>query len=213
MTENKFDSYIVPIEKSSEDIIRTVLTNITKMITNRGYTTKEKLQDNIKKVLELYENGETVYKIPIDFNGFKKYIFRYIPHNISTINKASGISDFLHTYKNDLSMVIVDDVSKKAMNDLFDRFPNSQIFKISDLLVDIVSHNLVPEHTLLTKKENDAFYKNYNVKRSHMLKIHYNDPVAKYYNSKPNDIFRIIRPSEPNGYSIVYRLVIKKDHV
>lgn len=204
-------SQLVSVEKHTADLHVSVLTNVVKMMTNRGYLNENDLQENISKILKM-ESDNMVYKIPIIHKDFKHYIFKIIPHNISTINKSSGISDFLHTYKKSLNMAIVDDVSKKARLDVYNRFPNSQIFVKNDFLMDLVSQDLIPTHELLTQSQATNFYSNYNVKKSNMLKINYTDPVSKYYNAKPGDIFKVIRPSETAGFVNVYRLVIKKDH-
>lgn len=204
-------SQLVPVEKHAKDLQESILTNVIKMITNRGYLPQENLKSNIEKILKM-EPEDMVYKFPIVHKDFKHYIFRIIPHNISTINKSSGISDFLHTYKKSMSMAIVDDVSKKARIDVFNRFPNSQIFVKSDLLMDLVSQNLIPQHQLLSETQALNFYTDYNLKKSNMLKINYTDPVSKYYNAKPGNIFKITRPSETAGLVNVYRLVVKKEH-
>ena len=39
--------------------------------------------------------------------------------------------------------------------------------------------------------------------------IRSNDVIAKYYNMKPDDIVKIIRPSPISGEAIAYRYVIK----
>ena len=42
-----------------------------------------------------------------------------------------------------------------------------------------------------------------------MPKINFSDPIARYYNAKIEDVFRIIRPSPTSGKSIFYRRVVK----
>lgn len=202
----------ISVEKHQKDILATVITNIVLMIANRNYINKDKINEVVKTLLSLSPD-DMVYKIPINFKGFKEYVFKIIPHSISTVNKASGISDFLLTYKNTLNMVVVEDVSKKARDDIYFRFPNSQVFAKEDLLINKVDNNLVPEHILLEPDQVEAFYEEYNVKKKHIAKINSQDPIAQYYNAKPGDIFKIIRPSETTGYVNSYRLVIKKDHI
>ena len=41
-----------------------------------------------------------------------------------------------------------------------------------------------------------------------MKKILVNDPVARFYNAKVGDLFKIIRPSITSGKDIDYRIVI-----
>jgi len=77
------------------------------------------------------------------------------------------------------------------------------------LMIDIVSHISVPKHELLSLDDSKKVLEEYMVKKREMPKIYSGDPVSKYYNAKPNQIFRIIRPSETAGLGISYRLVVK----
>jgi len=213
MAENVYTSsnYVI-IEKNKSELLKTVILNIIKMIANRGYLSNDKVVDIYKKTISASPD-DMVYKIPINYKKFKEFVFKIIPQSISTINKASGISDFLLNYKNTLTLVVVDDVSRKAREDAYRRFPNTQLFLKSELLTDKLDNNLVPKHVLLTKEQTEQFFIDYNIKKKHMPKINYNDPIAKYYNAKPGDVFKIIRPSETTIYANSYRLVIKKEHI
>jgi DNA-directed RNA polymerase subunit H (RpoH/RPB5) len=206
-----FSSSLISIEKNDKEILNTIVTNVIKMITERGYLEKTNLNENIKKYRESSPDDFT-YKIPIQFKKFKNFVFKIVHHNITTINKSSGISDFLHKYKNTINMLIVVDASKKARNDVYMNFQNSQVFLKKELMINIVEHNLVPQHILLDEKTKDSFYDTYNTKKSNMLKINYTDPIAKYYNARPGNIFKIVRPSGTSGFVNSYRLVIKKEH-
>ena len=48
----------------------------------------------------------------------------------------------------------------------------------------------------------------YNLKQGNLQKILKTDAIARYYNAKIGDIFRIIRPSFYSGEGYSYRIVI-----
>jgi len=197
---------LVPIEKNKKDILNTVLTNTIKMLTNRGLLDKEDIDNNINKILESHSD-DMLYIVP---TNNKKYIIKIIQQNITTINKASGISDLLHKYNDNNIIIIVKSVSKKVLNEISLRYPNTEVFLEKEKMINIVDYDLVPEHQLLSNEDVQNFYELYNVKKSSMIKIYKSDPISKYYNAQVGDIFKIIRPSETSGIVNTYRLVINR---
>jgi DNA-directed RNA polymerase subunit H (RpoH/RPB5) len=76
-------------------------------------------------------------------------------------------------------------------------------------MINIVDHVLVPKHIVLSKEETDAVLEAYRAKKRDMMLIKTTDAVAKYYNMKPGEIVKIIRPSVMTVEAPAYRLVIK----
>ena len=72
---------------------------------------------------------------------------------------------------------------------------------------DILQHNLVPEHTILSSEEADEIYEELNVHPDQIPKILPNDPVVKAIGAKEGDLLRITRDSETAGEFVAYRLV------
>lgn len=194
------------IEKNAEDIRKTVLTNCVKMLTERGMFNKENLQNRIDTVLKrqtdvsTYELGET---------GGKKVICKLIPHKITAINKSYGLMEFLEEYKNAKKFVVLKDINKRVLQHALSIDITSEVFLEKELMINLVDHDLVPKHIVLTKEESDEVLKTYIAKKKNMPKILSNDRVARYYGVKVGDIFKIIRPSEKSGLVPTYRLVIK----
>ena len=202
---------LVSIGKHQNEIVRTVLTNTIKMLTNRGLLLKDNLESNIKHIVEK-QSEEQKYSVKLDkkiADVKNELMITFLPYNITSINKTSSIFDFLNTYKDNLSIIIVKTISRRANEDVSDKFPNAEIFLEKDLMIDKMSYSYVPEHILLTDEQKDDFYKQYNIKKKNMLKIHSTDPISQYFNAKPGDVFRIKRPSPTSGYVNVYRLVVK----
>jgi DNA-directed RNA polymerase subunit H len=73
----------------------------------------------------------------------------------------------------------------------------------------ILSHNYNPTFELLSEDEASKLLNDLNIKSSLELpKMAVNDPIAKLFKAKPNDIFKITRKSYTAGESIFYRVII-----
>ncbi len=73
---------------------------------------------------------------------------------------------------------------------------------------DILKHELVPQHEIVSKKEGDAVLKKYNVTKGQLPKILSTDPVVKMIKAETGDILKITRKSRTAGTSIFYRVVV-----
>ena len=76
--------------------------------------------------------------------------------------------------------------------------------------VNILNHELIPKHEVLTKKEKNDVMKMYGIKKLNQFpKILNSDPVVKTLKAKPGDLVKIIRKSDTAKESIYYRVVIE----
>lgn len=74
---------------------------------------------------------------------------------------------------------------------------------------EILKHELVPKHIVLTKEEKEKILKKYGVKEAQLPKILASDPVVKLIGAKPGDLIKIIREENGKKY-IYYRIVVEK---
>ena len=81
-------------------------------------------------------------------------------------------------------------------------------FLISELIVNITHHELVPKHVLISDEEKESVLKKFKIKESQLPKILTTDPVARYLGLKKGQLVKIIRNSETAGLHIAYRAVI-----
>ena len=75
-----------------------------------------------------------------------------------------------------------------------------------ELLEDIPSKDIVPNHQLLNQDEKEELLKYFQAKS--FKKIYEYDIMSRYYGAVPGDIFRIERFNTTSGKGIDYRTVI-----
>jgi DNA-directed RNA polymerase subunit H len=73
---------------------------------------------------------------------------------------------------------------------------------------DILSHELVPKFTILSKEEVEALRQTYGIRRESLPWIRRSDPACKAIGARPGDVLKIERSSEVAGKNVVYRYVV-----
>ena len=81
------------------------------------------------------------------------------------------------------------------------------IFNLHNYLYNILNHDLVPPHRILSEEEKQAIKKQYNiVDDSQFPEISRFDPVALAIGLRPNQVCEIERPSPTSIRTYYYRL-------
>ena len=73
--------------------------------------------------------------------------------------------------------------------------------------VDILQHDLVPEHTILSEEEAQKVFEEQDVRPDQVPKILPDDPVVKAIDAKVGDLIKITRKSMTSGIFVSYRIV------
>ncbi|MFW9897774.1 MAG: DNA-directed RNA polymerase subunit H [Candidatus Thorarchaeota archaeon] len=79
--------------------------------------------------------------------------------------------------------------------------------------IDVLRHDLVPKHVLLTKKETQDLLKKYQIGVIDLPQMFEKDPVAIAIGAKEGDIVKIIRESKTTVKSVNYYRYVKKEKV
>lgn len=77
------------------------------------------------------------------------------------------------------------------------------------VLFDIMNHDLVPFHQIITEKEKKDLIKKYKIEPNQLPKILDTDPVCISIEAKPGQILKIIRKSHTADESFSYRFVVE----
>lgn len=199
---------IFQVEKTNDEIRKTVLTNAIKMITERKLLKKDRMEENIKHILGVQSDD---YTYVIDMTDGKKLALKLIQQKITAISKQSNIGEFLHKYKDLQKIVIVKGINTKSRQYILNNYQRTEVFLESELMIDIISFTLQPKFELLAPESEEAktFCNKFLCKKRNMPRMYTDDAIARYYNLKHGDIVRIIRPSESSGYAPSYRIVVQ----
>lgn len=211
----KFIPELFPIEKSVYQQINDVKTTIIKMFTNRGFINKSNKNKYIDKLIK-NENDDLEYIFDLDnsknYNTEiknKKVYIKIFNYKISSVSEKSQVGDFLKKYNKEFKFIVVQDITSRTEEIINSYDTQVEIFKFNKLQSDVTEHVLVPLHEVLTKEEGEEVLESYRAAKRNMPLIRSNEDVAKYYNMKPNEVIKIIRPSPLTCEVISYRLVIK----
>ena len=79
--------------------------------------------------------------------------------------------------------------------------------------IDVLLHDLVPQHILLTKKETQDLMDKYQITVIDLPQMFEKDPIAIAIGAKEGDIIKIIRDSRTTVKSIDYFRYVKKEKV
>jgi DNA-directed RNA polymerase subunit H (RpoH/RPB5) len=205
---------LLPIEKNSETKKITILTNLIKMLIGRKLINEENLLKNID-LIKKNQSHDFFYKIELDNpeprTNSKQFYVIIFHQKITSLSKSSDLTEFLNQYKTFPKIIIASNISTKIIYSVKSDqiYPNTEIFLEKELMINIVDHISIPTHILLHEDELKAVIESYHAKRREIPEILVTDSIARYYNAKVGQMFRIIRPSETSGYAPYYRLVIK----
>ena len=184
---------------------------ILEMISDRGYSIPDEENISFEEFIAKYNNKNLDIFIN---NGDDKKIFVYFHNDVKNFSKSdlkNIMVKVIGEYANpNMSIILVlkDKENSAISKELAkDSFKNVEVFLKKNMMFNITHHVYVPKHIILTSDEEKEVLEKYNTTRGKLPKISKNDPVAKYYGMKSDQICKIIRRSPEVGESIYYRLV------
>lgn len=204
---------------------------ILDMIERRGYDSEAYNHytiEDINAMMNVMTGTKTTVKYPITpfdmlckHREEDKYIHvRYFfgaklkVNTIETILKNMEENEQFKKDSDEVICIVDEKVSNETMFDnqldgLFKKLDNkyyTQIFDMSKLIINIMEHEFVPEHTIIKESEKQKLLERFDIATFTQLPIILkSDPVAKFIGMRRGDICRIIRPSETSGKYEMYR--------
>jgi len=202
---------LIPLEISDDQKRIITLTNVVKMLSNRGYIDINKI-DLISKEFK-NRTEEDIYKVKLDvkIDTHGSVYIKFLNQKVSAMGKNSILTNFLQNYEKSKMILLVNSINNKINNTIYSNYPGIEIFTINEMLINRVDHILVPQHILLSEEESQEVLDEYDARKKDMPKILESDAIARYYNMPVGRICKIIRNSQTSGECVYYRLVIK-DH-
>jgi DNA-directed RNA polymerase subunit H len=76
---------------------------------------------------------------------------------------------------------------------------------------DIMNHDLVPLHIIVSDDEKNELFNKYNITPDQLPKILDSDPVSISIGAKPGQIVKIVRKSHTAKEAVAYRFVIESN--
>lgn len=131
---------------------------------------------------------------------------------IGGLGISANANDTVLTEKDTLIIVTKQEVKtmNQYLNQLFLQGRFIVLLSLDRLQFNILNHQYVPPHTILSKEEMDEMMKKYNVAdKSQLPDISRYDPVALAIGMRPGDVCKIDRPSKSAIHSTYYRVCVQ----
>ena len=144
----------------------------------------------------------------------------YVKYHLAKALRSTNIQEYIEelftidevlTKDDDLMIIIKDEPNETLIKSISAIWDTEQIYvtilAINRLQFNILNHNLVPKHRVLSDEEGDEIKKKYNIMdNSQMPDISRHSPVAQIIGLRPDKICEIIRSSKTGITSKFYRI-------
>ena len=186
---------------------------VIEMLQDRNYTIPQSEIINFDEFSLKFKNKNLDIFID-NSNNEKGKVYVYFHNENKTIPKVdlkNLLNKLIETY-NDEEIKLIVLLKEKGNGSIFkeitkEAYKNVEIFMNKNMIFNITQHHFVPKHIILSKEEEDEVLDKYSTTKNKLPKIFKNDPVAKYYGMKSNQVCKIIRKSPEVGDYVYYRLV------
>tara|TARA_Y100000816_G_C26004580_1_gene524981 strand:- start:366 stop:1007 length:642 start_codon:yes stop_codon:yes gene_type:complete len=192
---------------------------ILSLAQKRGYNIEDYDNFTINELNVLWVNNQMDILLENNKEDKKLYIKYHIMNKISPKNIYEYIDDLyrieeiLDEEKDDLIIVIKDKCSDSLLALISAIYNKDKIFfnvyNYNNYLFNILEHERVPKHTLLTNSQKEAISKKYNIlKDSEYPEISRFDPVAMAIGLRPGQLCEIERSSPTSLTTKYYRICV-----
>jgi len=219
--------YYIMTSQNSSAIISTVYTSrniILDLMGKQGYNIEDYGNFSVNEVNSMKQNNqldmllEKKEENPVTKRKNKIYIRYYLGKTIRPSNLQEMIDDLFNLEeilkKDDtLFIIIKDEINETLTNELKHIWESDGIFivieNIKRLQFNILDHELVPKHTIVSESEVVNVMKKYNITdKIQFPDISRFDPVARAIGLRPGQLCHIVRPSKTAIEADYYRICI-----
>ena len=176
-----------------------VYKNVLRMLRDRGWK-------NVCKTMSAKDYEETPEPNPIPLVFCDSRVLRVFFVN-APVMKKSHLDSSLRTMKNEEAthaLFVYKGSITPATGKYISESDNMDSVNYQSLYRCCLDHMFVPDYELLS--ESDRIELPYKDDDLPMMKI--SDPIARWYDASPGDIFRIMRKNPQSGHDVFYRIVV-----
>jgi DNA-directed RNA polymerase subunit H (RpoH/RPB5) len=206
---------ITMIHKSRETILQ--------LLALQNYDISEYEKFGVNEVHAMYTNKDVPKQLDMLLttkDGPLKQKNVYVKFHLGKTLRVENIQDYVDDLFNieqmldkktdTLIIIIKQEMNQTLMNILNEFWDRDKIFiilfSLERLQFNILEHQYVPAHIVLTEDEKKEMFKRYNILNvKNLPDISRFDPVAQAIGMRPGDICRIERPSKTSVISNYYR--------
>ena len=214
-------------EKSSSGVISMIYKSritLLELLREQKYDVGDYENFGVNEIHAMYTNKDAPKQLDMvctsnkgNIKQKKVYVKYHLGKTLRVENIQDYIDDMFHIEKvldnktDTLIIVIKQEINQTLMNILNEFWDKNKVFIIiftmERLLFNILQHQYVPKHTILTEDEKNEVIKKYNIVNIKQLPdISRFDPVAQAIGMRPGDVCCIERPSKTAIISKYYRL-------
>jgi len=203
------------ISSQTISLIAKSRTNLLEQLNYQGYDITPYNEFSIEEINAMFLNKQLNMTL-LGKNNKKTHVIYHIEKTL----RKENIDDYVEKVYNVEQLLTKDDmlviIMKTQPNDTLIKhlkhiWEEKKIFivihGIPKLQFNLLNHEFVPPHTILTKEETEEVMKKYNIMdKSEMPDISRFDPVALSIGLKPDEVCKIVRSSKTSIQSNYYRI-------
>jgi DNA-directed RNA polymerase I, II, and III subunit RPABC1 len=196
---------------------------VLELLKAQQYDTSEYENFGVNEVHAMYTNKDVPKQLDMILStkqvlSKKKTV--YVKYHLGKTLRVENIQDYvddlfnieqiLNKKTDTLIIILKQDMNQTLMNILNEFWDRHGIFiilfSLERLQFNILEHQYVPKHVILTEDERTEMFKRYNILDvKNLPDISRFDPVAQAIGMRPGEICRIERPSKTSVISNYYR--------
>ncbi len=213
-------------QKSSSEVITMIHTSrktLLKLLGEQKYDISEYENFGVSEVHAMYTNKDVPKQLDMMLSANKGTALEkkvYVKYHLGKTLRVENIQDYtddlfmieeiLNKKTDTLIIIIKQEMNQTLMNILTEFWDRNGIliilFSLERLQFNILEHQYVPKHIIITEEEEKELFKRYNIVNVKKLpEISRFDPVAQAIGMRPGEICRIERPSKTAIISNYYR--------
>ena len=185
---------------------------VLEMINDRGYVIpSHMLSVTFEQFSIQYDQKNIDLYIENEDKPKKYYVYFHVDKAFGKNDMKSVVQKIINQYNDDNIGIIILLKDKESTSILKEKskplYKNVEFFEQQKMTFNITKHVFVPKHVLLTPEEEAEVLDKYQATKNKFPKMSIQDPVAKYYAMKSDQMVKILRNDPEVGLSISYRIV------